>query len=188
MCKRDQAASLRCVTSTATPSTNFLPPWTASSAYRRRNLFSAIIRIFHITASALALRLVYSSCHLARTRAIDGADGGALSPGKPRGTGPKSPPGQPVRVPAVVYAKHGIRVDVTKPAVIMTQCHCRMIQRLSNVPRQLYLEQYLKAKFVNREKLPESPRLLASDESSQLTGQSLAVDGGIHADSHLIAS
>ena len=126
MCKRGQAASLRCVTFTATPSANFVPPSTASNsfgAFRQRNFFSAISRIFQINASALATFLYRLAASVrSRTAAERRLDNVRRAQVQPVGLGKPVERHHPLPVPAQRLRRLGVRLAVA--------CHERIAQPL----------------------------------------------------------
>ena len=88
------------------------------------------------------------------------------------------------KVAACEYGGHNIRVNVIKPGAIETPL--AMVE-LGNNPelREKIERETPLAKIGKPEEVAQVVLFLASDESSHVTGQKLAIDGGIEADSHL---
>lgn len=88
------------------------------------------------------------------------------------------------RVAAVEYATNNIRVNVIKPGAIATpmfmnaQTDPGVVERIVRETPQRRLGKAEEVAYV--------ALFLASDESSYITGQKIAIDGGIEADSHIL--
>ena len=87
------------------------------------------------------------------------------------------------RVAAVEYASKNIRVNVIKPGAIKTPLFFSVVKDTKIVK---HIEaQTPQGRMGNPEEVAQLALFLASDESSHITGQKLAIDGGIEASSHL---
>ena len=87
------------------------------------------------------------------------------------------------RVAAVEYAPQNIRVNVIKPGAIKTPLFFSVVKDPKIVK---HIEsQTPQGRMGNPEEVAQVALFLASDESSHVTGQKLAADGGIEASSHL---
>lgn len=81
------------------------------------------------------------------------------------------------RTMAAYYAPHGIRVNAIEPGLVATP----MAARASSDPlasAYAAAKQPLAGGFVAAESIADAALFLLSDEAAQITGQSLAVDGG----------
>ena len=88
------------------------------------------------------------------------------------------------RVAAIEHASQNIRVNVINPGVILTpmtrsqfEAHPELRKKIESITPQ--------GRLGKPEEVAHLALFFASDESSHITGQKLAVDGGIEADSHI---
>jgi len=86
------------------------------------------------------------------------------------------------RVAALEHAAHNIRVNIIKPGSIKTPLALSLMSTevIKRVERETP-----QGRLGEPEEVAQVALFFASDESSHVTGQKLAVDGGIEADSHL---
>jgi NAD(P)-dependent dehydrogenase (short-subunit alcohol dehydrogenase family) len=89
------------------------------------------------------------------------------------------------RVVAVEHAAQNIRVNCIKPGVIATPMALGVLKGSPEARKRIERETP-QGRLGKPEEVAQLALFLASDESSHITGQSLAVDGGIEADSHVI--
>jgi len=82
-----------------------------------------------------------------------------------------------VRTMAAYYARHGIRVNAIQPGLVDTP----MSARAAGDPETsayAAAKQPLAGGFIDADAVATAGLFLLSDEADQVTGQSLAVDGG----------
>jgi NAD(P)-dependent dehydrogenase (short-subunit alcohol dehydrogenase family) len=84
------------------------------------------------------------------------------------------------RATAIEWATKNIRVNCINPGRITTP----MVLAMGPEINKIFLSAIPQGRFGEPEEVAQAALFLASDESSHITGQTLAVDGGMEADSH----
>ena len=85
------------------------------------------------------------------------------------------------RTTAIEYCTKNIRVNCINPGSIATD----MVLNLSPEFKETVLTATPRRKFAEPEEVAQAALFLATDESAHIIGQSLVIDGGLEADSHL---
>jgi len=89
------------------------------------------------------------------------------------------------KVAALEHAAHNIRVNVIKPGPTATPL---LLAAVRNMPEAIsrFETETPQGRLGEPEEVAQAILFLASDEASHITGQELAVDGGIEADGHIL--
>ena len=85
------------------------------------------------------------------------------------------------RAAAIEYCTKNIRVNCINPGSIATD----MVLNLSPEFKETVLTATPRRKFAEPEEVAQAALFLATDECAHIIGQSLVIDGGLEADSHL---
>ncbi len=89
------------------------------------------------------------------------------------------------RVAAAEFAEHNIRVNAVQPGVIVTGMSSDVLSHRPDVVERIKRETP-QHRIGEPEEVAPLFLFFASDESGHITGQKMAVDGGILAESHII--
>jgi NAD(P)-dependent dehydrogenase (short-subunit alcohol dehydrogenase family) len=87
-------------------------------------------------------------------------------------------------VAAVEFAPQNVRVNVIKPGCIVTPMYKKVVN--TQEAEDVIVKATPNGKLGQSEDVAKFALFLASDDSSHITGQKLAVDGGIEAFSHIV--
>jgi len=90
------------------------------------------------------------------------------------------------RVAAIEFAPYNIRVNAVQPGCIVTGMSSEIVTEQPQLKARIDRETALQHRFGIPEEVAPIVVFLASDESGFITGQKIAVDGGISADSHIV--
>ena len=86
---------------------------------------------------------------------------------------------QMTRMLAIEWAEHGIRANAIAPATVLTPSRAEMLS--DPAARQKMLARIPSGRFVTPEEVAAAVVYLASDAAASVTGQTLALDGGLTA-------
>jgi len=86
---------------------------------------------------------------------------------------------QMTRMLAIEWAEHGIRANAIAPATVLTPSRAEMLS--DPAARQKMLARIPSGRFVTPEEVAGAVVYLASDAAASVTGQTLALDGGLTA-------
>ena len=89
------------------------------------------------------------------------------------------------KVAALEHAAHNIRVNVIKPGPTATPLLLAVIRSMPEALSRFETETP-QGRLGEPEEVARAILFLASDEASHITGQELAVDGGIEANGHIL--
>ena len=90
------------------------------------------------------------------------------------------------RVAAVEFAPYNIRVNAVQPGCVVTPMSSSIVTEYPEINARIERETPLQHRWGQPEDVAPLVVFLASDESGFITGQKMAVDGGISADSHIV--
>ena len=88
------------------------------------------------------------------------------------------------RATAIEYATQNIRVNCVSPGTISTPAMAALMKDDPEIKRN-YEEAVPQGRLGRPDEVAQVVLFLASDEASHVTGEKLAIDGGLEADSHL---
>ena len=88
------------------------------------------------------------------------------------------------RATAIEYATQNIRVNCISPGTISTPAMAALMKDDPEIKRN-YEEAVPQGRLGRPDEVAQVVLFLASDEASHVTGEKLAIDGGLEADSHL---
>ena len=88
------------------------------------------------------------------------------------------------RATAIEYATQNIRVNCISPGTISTPAMAALMKDDPEIKRN-YEEAVPQGRLGRPDEVAQVVLFLASDEASHITGEKLAIDGGLEADSHL---